>query len=121
MAGGEQVIDSGGGAVDVVRSDAVRVEMCSRTIDEDECGAGTLLLVEECVVTARGNDDDPIDAPVTEGSDELALAKPVLVAAACEHQDVSGASRILDRTVERGGERVGHVFQHEADRLGLAP
>jgi len=47
------------------------------------------------------------------------LAARVLVAAAGEDEHVPGASRILDRAVERGGERVRHVFEDEPDRLGL--
>src|SRR5205823_2526541 len=92
-----------------------------RSVEEHEGGARSLLDVEIRVVVTRRDDDDPVDAPVAKRADQLALAARVLVAAAREDEHVPGASRILDRAVERRGEWVRHVLQDEPDRLCLAP
>src|SRR2546426_4306290 len=116
----EEMLDGVDGASEVVRGNDVRVEMTRGSVEEHEGGARLLLDVEICVVVARRHDDDPVDAPVAKRADQLALAARVLVAASGEDEHVPGTSRILDRAMERGGERVGHVLQDEPDRLGLA-
>ena len=88
------------GASQVVRRHAVRIEMPGRPVDENECGARSLLDVEIRVVMARRHDDDPVDAPVAKRADQLAFATRILVAAAGEDEHVPGASRILDRPME---------------------
>ena len=117
----EQVLDRFDGASDVVRGNAVCVEMPGGSVDEHERGACALLVIEIRVVVARRNDDDPVDAPLAKRADQLPLAARILVAAAGEDEHVPRTRRILDRTVERGGERVGHVLEDEPDRLRLAP
>src|SRR5205823_3957201 len=108
-------------AANVVRGDAVRVEMAGRAVDEDESGARPLLDVEIRMVVTRRDNDDPVDAAVAKRFDQLALAAWVLVAAPGEDEHVPGARGILDRTVERRRERVGDVLEDEPDRLRLPP
>ena len=117
----KEMFDRFDGASDVVRGNAICVEMPGGSVDEHERGACALLVIEIRVVVTRRNDDDPVDAPVAKRADQLPLAAWIFVAAAGKDKHVPRTSRILDRTMERGGKRVGHVLQDESDRLRLAP
>ena len=94
--------------------------MPGRPVDEDERCSGALLAIEIGVVLTRRHDDDPVDTPVAKGTDQLAFAKWVLVTAPSEDEDASSAGCVLDRSMERRGERVRDVLQDEPNRLGLA-
>jgi hypothetical protein len=117
----EEVGDGSSRAAEVVGDDGVGIEVAGGAVDEDERRAGPLLRIEIRVVVTRRHDDDPVDAPVAKRLDQVALALRVLVAAAREDEYAPLARRVLDGTVEPGGERVRDVLEHEADRLGLAP
>src|SRR6266536_4524644 len=94
--------------------------MSGRPIDEDESCSGALLPIEIGVVVACRHDDDPVDTPVAKGTDQLSFAKWVFVAAPSEDENASSAGCVLDRSMERRGERVRDVFQDESNRLRLA-
>src|SRR6185437_1940079 len=94
--------------------------MPGRSVDEDERCSGALLAIEIGVVFTRRHDDDPVDTPVAKGTDQLAFAKWVLVAAPGEDENAPSACCVLDRTMECRGERVRDVLQDEPDRLRLA-
>ena len=94
--------------------------MPGRPVDEDERCSGALLAVEIGVVFARRHDDDPVDTPVAKGTDQLTFAKWVFVAAPSEDKNASSAGCVLDRSMERRGERVRDVLQDEPNRLRLA-
>ena len=94
--------------------------MPGRPVDEDERCPGALLAIEIGVVLARRHDNDPVDTPVAKGTDQLAFAKWVFVAAPSEDEYASSASCVLDRSMERRGERVRDVLQDEPNRLRLA-
>src|SRR6185437_3355361 len=93
--------------------------MPGRSVDEDERCSGALLAIEIGVVFTRRHDNDPVDTPVAKGTDQLAFAKWVFVAAAGEDENAPSAGCVLDRTMERRGERVRDVLQDEPDRLRL--
>src|SRR5882672_12131232 len=94
--------------------------MSGRPVEEDERCSGALLAIEIGVVFARRHDDDPVDTPVAKGTDQLAFANWVLDAAPSEDENASSAGCVLDRSVERGGERVRDILQDEPNRLRLA-
>src|SRR6476659_2481344 len=94
--------------------------MPGRSVDEDERCSGALLAIAIGVVFTRRHDDDPGDTPVAKGTDQLAFAKWVLVAAPGEDENAPSACCVLDRTMECRGERVRNVLQDEPDRLRLA-
>src|SRR5882672_9297581 len=94
--------------------------MSGRPVEEDERCSGALLAIEIGVVFARRHDDDPVDTPVAKGTDQLAFANWVLDAAPSEDENASSAGCVLDRSVERRGERVRDVLQDEPNRLRLA-
>src|SRR6267142_3083631 len=94
--------------------------MPGRPVDEDERCSGALLAVEIRVVLARRHHDDPVDTPVAKRTDQLPFAKWVLVAAPSEDKNASSARCVLDRSMERRGERVRDILQDEPNRLRLA-
>src|SRR5712691_9361354 len=94
--------------------------MPGRPVDEDERCPGALLAIEIGVVIARRHDNDPVDTPVAKGTDQLTFAKWVFVAAPSKDENASSASCVLDRSMERRGERVRNVLQDEPNRLRLA-
>src|SRR2546430_11657390 len=89
-------------------------------VDKDQGCACALLPIEKGGVFARRHDDDSVDAPIAKGTDQLSFAKWVFVAAPGENENASSAGCVLDRSMERRGERVGDVLQDEPDRLRLA-
>src|SRR5580765_6647456 len=95
--------------------------MPGRSVDEDERCSGALLAIEIGVVFTRRHDDDPVDTPVAKGTDQLAFAKWVFIAAAGEDENAPSAGCVLDRSMERRREWVRDVLQDEPDRLRLAP
>src|SRR6266480_3625414 len=95
--------------------------MSGWTVDEDEGRPSTLLAIEISVVFARRHDDDPVNTTVVKGTDQLAFAKWVLVATPSEDENASSAGCVLDRSMERRGERVRDVLQDKPNRLRLAP
>src|SRR5438105_3992719 len=120
MAAFEQMANGQGRSAPVVGDHAVGVEMTGPAVDEDERGSGASLLIQIAVIVARGHDDDPVDAPLAEGADQLALAIRILVAAAGEHEHATLAGGVLDATMQRRRERVRDVLEDELDRLRLA-
>ena len=48
------------------------------------------------MVVGRGNDEQPVDAPLAEELDELALALGLLVRARGDHQEADVARDLLD-------------------------
>src|SRR5262245_46380557 len=91
-------------AAEVVRDDAVRVEVHRRPVDEDEPGSASPVLVEVPVIVTRRDDDQAVDAPLVERSDQLAFAMRVLVTAAGEDENAAFPRGVLDRTVKRRRE-----------------
>ena len=94
--------------------------LVNRAVDEDQRCSCALLAIEIGVVFARRHDDDPVNTTVAKGTDQLAFAKWVLVATPSEDENASSAGCVLDRSMERRGERVRDVLQDEPNRLRLA-
>ena len=116
----QQMPDGVSRAAEVVRDDAVRVEMPRPPVDEHKRSPGAAFLVQIGVVGTCGNDDEPVYAALPERADQLPLALRILVAAPREDEDATLARGILDRAMKRRRERVRDILEHEADRLRLS-
>ena len=95
----QEVTDRLARSADVVGDHGVRVEVARRPVHEHQCCPRAPLLMQIGVIMTRRDDDDPVDAPLAEGADQLALAIRILVAAAGEHEHATLAGGVLDATM----------------------
>ena len=119
MTGGDQVLDGGAGAADVVGQHRIGVDESGRPVHEDQRRAAAPLALEVALIATAGHDDQAVDAARRERLDELALALLVLVGRAGEGEGPVVASDVLDAPVDRREERVRDVAEDQAQAARL--
>ena len=104
----------------VIRQNAIDSGASRRAVDEHQRHADISLVPQHRFVGPRGNHHETINPAGGEGVDRLALASRIVGDARSENGDPAGPRGFFHAGVDRGGELVGDVLDHQPDGGGAA-
>ena len=91
-------------------------QVARRPVDAHDRRAPPQFAREVGLVVPCGREHQPVDVPGAELLAQRLLAGGVLVEAGGEHEHPARHGDVLDRALDGGRERVGHVFEQQSDR-----
>ena len=110
------MFDGEAGAALVLEQDDVGGQAHRGTVEEDDGHPVIHLALEELVVVPRTGDQQPVDAPLDETIDDLALTRGLSSELTVISRWPSAKRGVLDDPGDGREERVGDVGDDEADR-----